>query len=130
MTAYGGQQARKKERLMTTDQLLERLRSLWNTESVYAVSNRVNSTETHTKAEPRTCEVLTPRSAKVAMSNLKAVRLGGVSVRGCKEHLLPFDAIEITDIQRPGWVRSTCRLCGRFLGYRLESIGILLKERS
>ena len=112
---------------MNTDQLLERLRSLWNTESVYTVSNRANSIETHTKAEPGTCEVLTPGSVKVAISNLKAVRLGGVSVQGCMEHLLPFDAIETTDIQRPGWVRSTCRLCGRFLGYRLESIGILLK---
>jgi hypothetical protein len=37
--------------------------------------------------------------------------------RACGAHLLPFDAIETTDPSRGGWVRMTCRWCGRFIGY-------------
>lgn len=35
---------------------------------------------------------------------------------GCGVHLPPFDAVEWTNNRRPGWVRVTCRRCGRFLG--------------
>lgn len=38
-------------------------------------------------------------------------------LRTCGAHLVPFDAIESADPSRGGWVRLTCRRCGRFLGY-------------
>lgn len=41
------------------------------------------------------------------------------TVTECGSHLPPFDAIEERDPKRFGFVRSTCRLCGRFLGHRL-----------
>ncbi|MDP1561995.1 MAG: hypothetical protein Q8M16_11505 [Pirellulaceae bacterium] len=38
----------------------------------------------------------------------------------CGAHVPPFDAVEETDNRRPGFIRSKCRQCGRFLGYRRE----------
>ncbi len=38
--------------------------------------------------------------------------------RICASHTPPFDMIEQAVPKRPGFVRSTCRACGRFLGYR------------
>jgi hypothetical protein len=35
----------------------------------------------------------------------------------CRLHLPPFDGIETPDLRRGGWVRMTCRQCGKFLGY-------------
>jgi hypothetical protein len=35
----------------------------------------------------------------------------------CRLHLPPFDGIETPDPRRGGWVRMTCRHCGKFLGY-------------
>lgn len=42
----------------------------------------------------------------------------GSAVTNCRMHLLPFDAVESADLSRVGWIRSSCRLCGRFLGFR------------
>jgi hypothetical protein len=42
-----------------------------------------------------------------------------VVVIGCGSHLPPFDGIEMPDPRRAGWVRVTCRKCGRFLGYAM-----------
>ena len=42
----------------------------------------------------------------------------GVSIASCRSHLLPFDSVEILDANRPGMIRSSCRRCGRFLGFR------------
>jgi hypothetical protein len=39
------------------------------------------------------------------------------AVLGCGLHLPPFDGIETPDPRRGGWVRMTCRQCGKFLGY-------------
>jgi len=37
--------------------------------------------------------------------------------RICPAHLQPFDAVATPAPRRAGWVRLTCRRCGRFLGY-------------
>lgn len=36
----------------------------------------------------------------------------------CRWHVPPFDLIDADDRARPGYVRSACRACGRFIGYR------------
>ena len=38
--------------------------------------------------------------------------------RRCSTHLPPFDTNDTADPRRPGWVRSECRKCGAFHGYR------------
>jgi hypothetical protein len=59
-----------------------------------------------------------PTEATTVVSNLASVRAGGVAIERCSFHIPPFDAIEWEDPQRPGYIRSDCRLCGCFLGYR------------
>jgi hypothetical protein len=36
----------------------------------------------------------------------------------CISHNPPFDLIERPDVNRRGWIRSECRVCGKFIGYR------------
>ena len=36
----------------------------------------------------------------------------------CVCHVPPFDLRETIDQSRRGWIRSNCRLCGAFIGYR------------
>ncbi len=52
----------------------------------------------------------------------RPTKFGGVLLAGntarCREHLPPFDAIEKPDKRRLGFIRSKCRHCGKFLGYR------------
>lgn len=36
----------------------------------------------------------------------------------CNPHNNPDNYIDVPDDRRPGWVRSTCKLCGCFVGYR------------
>lgn len=38
----------------------------------------------------------------------------------CNPHNNAGNYIDEPAISRPGWVRSTCRVCGRFVGYRLN----------
>ena len=47
----------------------------------------------------------------------------GVAIAACKHHIPPFDAIAMRDPKRNHWERLTCRLCGRFLGYRPVELG-------
>lgn len=36
----------------------------------------------------------------------------------CKPHNNPDNYIDTPATNRLGWIRSTCRVCGRFIGYR------------
>lgn len=56
--------------------------------------------------------------AKVTIVERFDLKLAGVATERCESHLPPFDAVETNDSKRRGWMRSTCRKCGRFLGYR------------
>ena len=72
----------------------------------------------------------TRKTRAPAVATLPAVVGGGVATVRCLSHLPPFDAVCVADIKRRGWVRSHCRLCGRFLGYRPGANGIDLESRS
>jgi hypothetical protein len=39
----------------------------------------------------------------------------------CRPHNNPANYIDSPARNRLGWVRTTCRVCGRFVGYRPES---------
>ena len=39
----------------------------------------------------------------------------------CITHIPPFTSIDTEPNDRPGWIRSRCKLCGTFLGYRLKA---------
>ncbi len=79
----------------TTAEILNQLQTAWNVGSIA-------STVKATPAEPK---------------QIGEVRLSGNTSR-CTKHLLPFDAIDEPDKSRFGFIRSKCRHCGRFLGYR------------
>ena len=38
--------------------------------------------------------------------------------RGCSPHNEPENYIDESVEQRPGWIRTKCRVCGKFIGYR------------
>jgi hypothetical protein len=49
----------------------------------------------------------------------------------CITHIPPFTSIDTEPNDRPGWIRSRCKLCGTFLGYRLkdhESAAVTMPE--
>lgn len=39
----------------------------------------------------------------------------------CQGHPQPLDMIDEPDKSRPGFIRSKCRHCGKFLGYRRDN---------
>ena len=47
----------------------------------------------------------------------------GVAIAACTVHIPPFDTIAMQDPMRSDWERLTCRLCGRFIGYRPIELG-------
>jgi hypothetical protein len=38
----------------------------------------------------------------------------------CRPHNNPANYIDKAAPNRPGWIRTTCRVCGRFIGYRRD----------
>jgi hypothetical protein len=84
--------------MMTPAEVLERLRLEW-------------CKEQDTSAE-------SGKGASASISDLEPAAIGGLAIAACVNHLQPFDAIEREEHTRPGFIRSDCRRCGRFLGYR------------
>lgn len=41
----------------------------------------------------------------------------------CRPHNNPANYIDVPAPGRPGWIRSTCLVCGRFVGYREAANG-------
>ena len=39
----------------------------------------------------------------------------------CRPHNNPDNYLDTPDSNRPGWIRTTCRICGKFIGYRPDS---------
>lgn len=58
------------------------------------------------------------REIKMHKPELIAFLLHGECEQSKCVHFLPFDAIETPAPGRRGWLKSTCRKCDRFLGYR------------
>jgi hypothetical protein len=103
----------------TTDRpagdLLAKLQAVWG---------RPNTAETHSalrgavESSHRRGDV-TGAQIGATMANEDPPPPPVVVVSGCGSHLPPFDGIEMPDPRRAGWVRVTCRKCGRFLGYAM-----------
>ena len=62
------------------------------------------------------------RAPTPVMEAIPAIRLGGVAIERCLTHYPPYDLVDVPDSSRPGWIRSTCRKCGTFMGYRPENM--------
>lgn len=40
----------------------------------------------------------------------------------CQPHNNPANHVDQPDPSRSGWIRTTCRVCGRFIGYRRVNV--------
>ncbi|KLU05885.1 hypothetical protein RISK_002517 [Rhodopirellula islandica] len=58
-----------------------------------------------------------PDEAKAIASNHKPELLEHLRPN-CRPHNNPDNYIDTPAQGRPGWIRSTCRVCGCFIGYR------------
>jgi hypothetical protein len=101
---------------MNNAALLSRLRAAWG--------EPLTAPETHAATEAGS------EADRAGVAELDAIKAAGVATERCRWHLPPFDALEEPDRLRPGYIRSTCRLCGTFLGYRSRPAEVSSGSRS
>lgn len=54
----------------------------------------------------------------VALAQDHKPELINLLTQSCQPHNNPENYIDVPAPNRPGWIRTTCRVCGRFIGYR------------
>jgi hypothetical protein len=57
-------------------------------------------------------------SEAVALARDHKAELIDLLTQSCQPHNKPENYIDAPAPNRPGWIRTTCRVCGRFIGYR------------
>ena len=56
-------------------------------------------------------------SEAVALARDYKPELINLLSQGCQPHNNPANFLDAPDPNRKGWIRTTCRECGRFIGY-------------
>ena len=127
-----GDAERERTRSMTTDPtLLARLQELWtqpaNVPNVAtdARAEPGKQLDAPAETEPPKASAGTSLPARCSTADaIAALRLrppGTVAPAGsarCLSHLDRRDWLTVRAANRPGWLRTTCRRCGSFIGYR------------
>ena len=57
-------------------------------------------------------------SEAVALARDHKTELIDLLTQNCRPHNKPENYIDAPAPNRHGWIRTTCRVCGRFIGYR------------
>ncbi len=57
----------------------------------------------------------------VALARDHKPELIALLTQSCKPHNKAENYIDVPAPNRPGWIQTTCRVCGRFIGYRPTS---------
>jgi hypothetical protein len=57
-------------------------------------------------------------SEAVALARDHKAELIDLLTQSCRAHNKPENYLDSPALNRPGWFRTTCRVCGQFIGYR------------